>query len=63
MLTCFQENGLPSFCESDIEARLERFWDAYTWEVVRYTLATPAKLEIRYVMLIGPYAFTLMISS
>jgi len=29
-----QEDGSACFQKSDIDARLEAFWDAYTWEVV-----------------------------
>jgi len=35
-LTCVQESGFPGFHESDVDASLEAYWDACTWEVFQH---------------------------
>jgi len=45
-----QEGGHARFNESDIDARVKAFWDAYTWEVVPHSkIAARSVLDIRYV--------------
>lgn len=58
LITCFQDNGLPSFRELDIATRLKIFRGAYIWEVKESYHS--AHLNILYVILIGSRAFTLI---
>jgi len=45
--------GYARFDESDVDARLTAFWDAYTWVATKNSEATDhAVLKIRYVKLI-----------
>jgi len=45
-----QEGGYVHFDESDIDARLKIFWDAYTWELVPHSRrAGRTLLDIGYV--------------
>jgi len=43
-LTCVQESGFPGFHESDIDASLEAYWDAWTWEVSQHW-PTPSRAQ------------------
>jgi len=48
-----QEGGYGRFDESERNAKLKAFWDAYTWEVVpNYGAYYSKALYIRYVKLI-----------
>jgi len=44
-----QEDGFPGFGESDIETRLQMFWDTFTWETLSCRPSAPPRLTVLYV--------------
>ena len=51
-LIFIQESGFPGFCESDIDIKLQTFWDTFTWEFLKSYPSTPPGLTVLYVKLV-----------
>ena len=46
-----QKHGVLGFGESDIETRLQMFWDTFTWDILSSRPSTPPRLTVLYVKL------------
>jgi len=46
-----QRHGVPGFDESDIETRLQMFWDTFTWDILSSRPSTSPRLTVLYVKL------------
>jgi len=47
-----QESGVPGFGESDLDTKLQMFWDTFTWETLKFSPSTSPRLTIQYANLI-----------